>query len=194
MVFLRWMLRSIVLAAVLTAPLHPANADEVLTFQGLPTSIDDFSALQSAHNSPEGAAAMVVLAMLTFEQDAALGRALLAQCLIPTRVASAPAAPGGLKPNSDTEFYIDQFTRDPNIARSYILGTSPQNGYALPEILSIALSRNRLSVVSPSEVRVFVDTSGQPHPRPVYAVKGNDGQWRVDDFTSLSVGVFKPSN
>ncbi len=194
MVILRWMMcAAVLIASLLTLP-RPASADEVLTFPGLPASIDDFRADQVANNSPEGAAAMVVLAMLTFEQDAALGRALLAQCLIAARVVFAPTAPGGLTPNTDTEFYIDQFTRDPNIARSYVLGASPQNGYAVPETLSVALSRNRLSVVSPTEVRVFVDTSGQPQPRPVYTVKGDDGLWRVDDFTSLSVGVFKPSN
>ena len=192
MVFSRWVLCSAVLITCLISPMQTARADEVLTFPALPTSLDDFRAVQVANNSPEGIAALVVLAMLTFERDAALGRAFLAQCLIPARIASDASAPGSLKPNTDTEFYIDQFTRDPNIARSYILGASPQNGYTLPETLSIALSRNHLSKVSPTEIRVFVSTSGQPRPRPVYTVQGSDGQWRVDDFTSLSVGVYKP--
>ena len=50
--------------------------------------------------------------------------------------------------------------------------------------------RSKLGVMSYSGARDLCPRCS----RPVYAVKDGDGQWRGDDFLSLSVGVFKPAS
>ena len=84
---------------------------------------------------------------------------------------------------------------DPNIARSYVEGATPQNGYTVPEGqgYTFRFSRNRLSQVSETEVRVFVATSGQSSPRPVSMKRQPDGIWKAEESSSLFVGVYLPA-
>ncbi len=171
------------------------RADETLSLSGLPADIEEYLEIQQTMNTPEGAAGVLVLAMLANEQQPALARALFSVSLAQPQLVSGPNGYNGKQPDSTMRDHIDRLSRDPNIARSYILGATPQNGYAPPEgDLKMYMSRNRLSQISEDEVRVYVQTSGAGTPRPLVLKREADGIWRVLECSSLFVGIYRPSS
>lgn len=194
-------IRSIlVLAFILAGAMwnHPVLAEEsqIASFTALPGTLQEYQSAQAELNSPEGAASLFVLAMAAYENDANLSLSFMGAALTTDNVVSSTDGSGNKLPNPNFMYYVDrQLKVDPNIARSYFRGSDPAQGYLIPQgALEIALSRNRLSVVSDKQVRIYVTTSGAGTPRPITLVKESDGMWRVNDAGSLFVGVYAPGN
>ena len=170
-----------------------------VTLSSLPATIDDFLVLREAHgNNPAGTAALFVAAMIRYAEDQAAGLPMLVSILVNDNslLVAAQAGRGyrGYDLSANTRYLIDRLPPAPWISRSYIVGTSPENGYSLPEGgLRLAFSTNRYSQVSADEVRIFVACSGADSPRPLRLRRNSAGLWKVVEFSSLVVGIRQPA-
>ncbi len=182
-------LKTICVCLMFWASFHSlAWADEQHHFDALPQSVEAFSALQNTANTPEIGAALFVVAMLVVEQDEVLGEQLMVQSLTDANLT-------GDQLDTSMRDHLKRLERDPDIARSYVSGAKPDNGYRAPDEVGFTFkfSRNRYSVRSEIEVRVFVATSGAGTPRPVSLMRDSTGIWKVEEASSLFVGIYRPS-
>jgi hypothetical protein len=154
-----------------------------ITIQNLPISVEAYIALHARTAiSPEGGAAMLVVALLLFTRDEALGR----ECL----------AVAGARPPSprDIQFWRTQLGSAGHVPRSYIVGATPGNGYSLPPgPLAVEIVRNPYSGdESSGRCKVFAISSGADSPRPVTLLRNERGLWRGQEWSSLLSGVRLP--
>jgi len=170
------------------------QADQVISFKSIPTDIIEYQELQQTVNTPEGAAGLFIMAMLAQETSPHVSRAFMTLSLGQGQLVDGPNGYKGRQPDTTMSDHIKRLQNDPAIARSYVTGATPQNGYTLSEgDLTLYFTRNRLSVVTPDEIRVYVATSGAGTPRPVYMKRESDGIWRVAECSSLFVGIYAPA-
>jgi hypothetical protein len=170
------------------------RADQVVSFKGLPDSIPDYMEIQQSANTPEGAAGLFILGMLKQEVSPTMARAFMSLSLSSEQLVPGPNGYKGKQPDTTMNDHLKRLANDPDIARSYVTGSTPQNKYTPPPgDLTFYLTRNRLSVVSPTEVRVYVATSGAGTARPIYMKQESDGIWRVAECSSLFVGIYLPA-
>ena len=90
--------------------------------------------------------------------------------------------------------------RHPNdyIARSYVAGTSPHTGYFLPldttnSIVVIFRPQDKLvGSIESGEYKVFIWSTGADTARPIQLKRNAKGLWKVNEFSSLTVGIQAP--
>lgn len=177
---------------VAAAPMARAQASEDRVHLGfLPPTLQDFQHLQKGAVTPERGATLMILAMLVFEDYPAEAEKMVIEAITDDNLLIAADGTKSLMPHMKDHLY-KRLKLDPNIARSYVEGATPQNGYALPvgQGYTFRFSRNRLSQVSDTEVRVFVATSGQGTPRPISMKLQPSGVWKAEEGSSLFVGVY----
>jgi hypothetical protein len=163
----------------------------------LPATIEEFIALRDrvAHE-PQGGAALMVVALLVAAEDEALGASCLTVAVDRARLQESPSGYKGysLLP-ADHRRIKEQLRGRSFLARSYLRGTSPGDGYAPPPLpWTIDLATNPHSGDPASgTLKLFVASSGADSPRPI-AVKRNDkGIWKASEWSSLIVGIRAPA-
>lgn len=168
--------------------------EESVNLGSLPATLEDFEHLQAGAVTPERGVAMLILAMLVFEDYPQEAEKMVIHAITDNNLVVSAGGTKSLMPHMKDHLY-KRLELDPNIARSYVEGAAPQNGYSLPEGkgYTFHFSRNRLSVVSETEVRVFVATSGQESSRPVFMKLQPNGIWKAEESSSLFVGVYLPA-
>ncbi len=172
----------------------PAAADQVISFTDIPDTIPAYQELQQSANTPEGAAALFIVGMLKQESSPNMARAFMTLSLSNDQLVDGPNGYQGRQPDTTMNDHLKRLANDPAIARSYITGATPQNRYTLPAgDMTMYFTRNRLSEVTPDEIRVYVATSGAGTARPVYMKREGDGIWRVAECSSLFVGIYAPA-
>ena len=177
---------------VISVPMASAQTPEDRVHLGLlPPTLQDFQHLQKGATTPERGATMLILAMLVFEDYPDEAEKMVVEAITDDNLVIAADGTKSLMPHMKDHLY-KRLKLDPNIARSYVEGATPQNGYTLPQGAgyTFRFSRNRLSQVSDTEVRVFVATSGQGTSRPVSMKLQPDGIWKAEEGSSLFVGVY----
>ena len=165
----------------------------------LPKTLDDFIALRDdLAVTPEGGAVMMVLALAVYVEDpkARFGQDALVIAVDHSRL--TPKSDGYKGWNltvRDQQHIKRQMASNPWAPRSYFVGTSPGDGYRLPEPpYRFELSRNLYSGdESEGRVKLFVATSGAATPRPVSVQRNNRGLWKALEWSSLTVGVERPA-
>jgi hypothetical protein len=133
--------------------------------------------------TPQGAAAVVVYALMVRAQDRALGDEMLAD-LIGDRV--KPRLKG----------YLDHVDRRTHCVRSYAVGSRPDNDYKLDPTsvgLLFRTQTNHVGSVDSGEYKVFVCSSGMDSCSPMKMVRGTDGLWRANEMSSLAAMGCRPS-
>lgn len=160
----------------------------------LPPTLQDFEHLQKGAVTPERGATLLILAMLVFEDNPKEAEKMVIAAITDNNLNITEGGSKSLMPYMKDHLH-KRLAKDPNIARSYVEGATPQNGYALPvgQGYTFRFSRNRLSQVSDTQVRVFVATSGQSSPRPVFMKLQPNGIWKAEEVSSLFVGVYLPA-
>jgi hypothetical protein len=84
--------------------------------------------------------------------------------------------------------------RKPYVARSYLLGATPANDYQPARPLRVTWQRHSQPQPAPGRIRVMLVSSGADRPRPVTLRQDGDGLWKVDEASSLFVGVRAPGS
>lgn len=159
-----------------------------------PQSVDDFVALRDAvAKTPQGGAAMMVVALLTFAGDEALGQPCLTVAVDRGRLHEGYK--GWQLHKSDMRRIEEQIARQPYLPQSYIKGATPENGYTLPAPpYTFEFSDNAYSGDPASGTyRVFVACSGAASPRPATLKRNDKGFWKASEWSSLVVGVQAPA-
>jgi hypothetical protein len=176
--------------------LIPAQVSETPVELGkLPKTMDEFIALRNElAETPEGGAAVFVAATVVYSKNADLGTDMFTVALDRSRLRESAGGYKGFAPAGAFMSYPEQYIQSkPYIARSYITGTSPENGYTLPSPpLTVRVSRNKYSEQGNGDVKVFVQCSGADSPRPVTLRKNNRGIWKAVNVNSLFVGIRPP--
>jgi hypothetical protein len=166
----------------------------------LPTNIDEFKVLRDELAiTPEGGAAMFVIALKLFVEDPQLGLS----CLIMQReindltASNAPGSYMGYMLNA-SEFSLmkSQLAKQPYIPASYFVGTTPQNSYSIPTGgFEMDITTNPYSGDPNSgKVKLFIRSSGADMSRPVAMVRNDKGLWKVKEYSSLIVGIKKSAS
>lgn len=82
------------------------------------------------------------------------------------------------------------------IARSYVAGTTPDNGYEIPENSSICVKfrpqEDMVGSIESGDYKVFIWCSGADTARPLRLKRNVKGLWKVYEFSSLTVGIRAP--
>ncbi|PIE52661.1 hypothetical protein CSA37_05365 [Candidatus Fermentibacteria bacterium] len=148
----------------------------------VPETLEDFrEMLPELQQSPEGAAVACILALKILASNTEAGTTAL-QLLDPDVA------------RYRLDLAVRQLAKLPVMMNSYFLGTSPEEGYALPEQLSAEFTTNKYSG-SPEEgsVKLFTACSGASSSRPVTVRRLDNGKWYPYEWSSLIVGVIAPS-
>jgi hypothetical protein len=166
-------------------------------FDRIPGSIDDFVALRNqVATTPQGGAAMMVVALLAYVEDKELGQQCLAVAVDRGRLSEGPKGYKGWQlSNRDLQFLRNQLSGKAYLPRSYIEGTTPENGYELAASpYAVECTDNQYSGdVDSGMYKVFVACSGAATPRPVTVKANNKGIWKASEWSSLIVGVQPPA-
>lgn len=161
---------------------------------GSPVTLESFLEYRDqVADTPEGGAAVLLQALLLYAEDQTLGHDAMVIALDRCRLRENEEGYRGFSPAGDVEDYLERYIMSrPYIARSYVVGTSPQTQYELPQDREISVSRNSSSEIAPDRVKVFIASSGADSPRPVTLIRNNRGVWKASELSSLFVGVRPP--
>ncbi|GBF51968.1 signal peptide [Leptospira ryugenii] len=167
-----------------------------MSFPQVPGSITEFETLQTQlGTSPEGAVALMVLAIHLYGKDSQLGnQAIITAILKKNRQKSSkPTAYKGEDLGNGDRYLIGQLDKYKMLATGYFKGAEPGNGYTASTPLTVETFTNPYSGDEASgKIKLFVATKGASSYRPVTVEKESDGIWRAKEFSSLCVGMMPP--
>lgn len=160
----------------------------------LPATVEAFVAWRdTVAQEPEGGMAVFVVAQAVYAKDKALGLKFLAVAVDQYHLVAGNDGVKGkqLSPIRQRECK-DRIGRKPYAARAYFADTSPENGYTLPAD-GLEIKYTRVEDAGENRSKVFVDCTGADNPRPIVLQRNNRGIWKAWEFSSLQLGVKKPT-
>ncbi|MDF1667734.1 MAG: hypothetical protein P1V97_38715 [Planctomycetota bacterium] len=188
---MRILLATVLLFALTTPAL--AQGKDSITIKAMPKTNEEFVKLRdSTATTPEGGAAMFVLAMMAWEKDKDVGEPFFTIALDKGQLKKGKGGYKGYAPGNSAMFLIKRIDGKKVFSKSYLDGTSPKKGYAAKAPFKFKFMRNKYSKLSNGDIKVFVYCSGADSPRPCRLRKNNRGLWKVVEFSSLVVGMRKP--
>ena len=144
------------------------NDSAVITFPGVPETLEQFRALpQAAQATPFDTAALTVLAF----------------CMYPANRETALAALDALRgprPLSELEkqFIADRFMDGKTyVPRSYFDGATPQNDYTPAQPLTLRISAGPYAYQNEGYAKLDLRSGGADSPRQVLLRLAKDGKW-----------------
>ncbi|PHS28325.1 MAG: hypothetical protein COA85_03700 [Robiginitomaculum sp.] len=178
------MKRTTILTAAIFGMSVSAHADQTMTIPGALPSANACESSWAGAQSPEAAATVFIAALITYQFDKAIAR----DCM--TRIVDSSYLSNG-KLSYDLEYLIEVgIDRHSEIARSYVSGAIPDNGYTLPKKpWVIHFTRDKRFDLGNKQYRVKVYTSGQPSSRPITMRRDENGHYRINEASTLFVGV-----
>ena len=163
----------------------------------LPQSLAEFVALRDRlARTPQGGAAMMIVALLLYAGDRALGTPCLAAAVDPARLEAGDGGYQGQQLHRLAMLRIEeQVEAQGYLPRSYLQGATPENGYRLPAPpYTLAFADNPYSGdAAAGTYKLFVSCSGAASPRPVTVSRDAHGLWQAREWSSLIVGVREPA-
>ena len=177
-----------------STPISATQTENTVEISRLPQNIDEFVEVRdNVSNTPEGGAAMFIVACMIYVQDNDV--APLTVAVAKNRLQEDSKGYKGYTIHlSDLRLIKDQLKRYPFLPNSYVLGTSPQDGYSLSnKSLKFSFSTNKYSgSEEEGNIKLFVPSSGADSPRPIKVTRNDKGLWKADEWSSLLVGIRTP--
>jgi hypothetical protein len=167
---------------------------QTISIPSIPASVEEFISIRNQiATSPEGGAAVFVLAMILFDRDEKLGVEALTVALDRSNLREDMNGYKGFSPGINLSYHIDRFSRNSYWGRAYIEGTSPENQYTLPPVpLQLSIGRNSYSEQKNGDVKVFIKCSGADNPRPISMRVNDKGLWKAVECSSMFLGMRAP--
>lgn len=171
-----------------------ASSDETVEIPALPTTLEEFLSLRNdIATSPHGGVVIYVVALVLYSENTDLGLQCLTVAVDASELTDGDIYKGKSPSRMRLRELKDRVAPKPYVARSYVLGTSPENKYVLPSgPLSIKIRHQAVDVITDERAKLFVYSSGADSPRPVTVKKNNRGLWKASSYSSLDVGVRPP--
>ena len=165
-----------------------------ITIKTLPSSIDEFVQLRDQiAKTPEGGAAILLLALKIFADNEQLGKQCLVVASDRSRLQEGDDYKGYSIVHSDMNLLSSQLSKYPNIPNSYIEGASPENNYSVTLPFVYTFSRQKYSGdESEGVIKIFVKCYGADIDRPIQLTRNNRGLWKATNWSSIIVGIKKP--
>lgn len=189
-------MRTLLLATAITFALTTpalAQGKDSITIKAMPKTNEEFVKLRNAQaTTPEGGAAMFLLAMLAWEKDKDLGEPFFTIALDKGQLKKGKGGYKGYAPGNSAMFLIKRIDGKKVFPKAYVKGTTTKAGYAAKAPFTFKFMRNKHSKQTNGDIKVYVYCSGADTPRPVRLRKNNRGLWKVVEFSSLVVGMKKP--
>ena len=142
-------------------------SQQSFTFQAIPQNAAELAALpEAALTSPFQAAALTVLALMRYVQDAQAGIELLNHLKGPQ-----PLSP------YEQQFLRDRLRDKLYLPNSYFAGATPQNNYIPSLPLTITVMEDPYSYAEAGYAKLLVRSSGADQPRPIKLRAKGQTQW-----------------
>lgn len=165
-----------------------------IIIKSIPGTVDDFLKIRdSIAKTPEGGAAVMILALLIYTKDEELGKKCLTIAISLDLLTEGNYYKGYQVNASNMSLIRSQLKKESQIPRSYIKGAVPDNGYTIPEgdiVLDFFITKYSGDMGS-GLYKVFVECSGAS-ARPVTLKINDKGLWKAYEWSSLIVGVQAP--
>lgn len=152
-----------------------------VVFTKLPDTYEEFVQLPQAQlSTPFDTAAMVVLALCFYPQDAELSKRMYA-FVSGSRAIS----------NAEYSFIKDRFRDADYVPRSYFKGAVPGNCYKPSEPYTVTVKENPYTYQNEGYAKMFLTSGGADSDRFVMLRKADDGKWYLWEQFIL-VGIRAP--
>lgn len=158
-----------------------------------PGTIEEFIELRNKiAKTPEGGAAILMLAIKIYDSNKELGKKCLVVAADKSRLQEGGDYKGRQLFIRDMNLIEKMTLKYKNIMNSYIEGSSPQNGYKvkLPYVYHFSSNPSSGDPLS-GKYKIFVKCSGASSPRPIGLSKNNRGYWKATSWGSLLAGMMK---
>ncbi len=161
-----------------------------VSVKAIPGNADEFSELTAEMpNTPEGAAARMVLALTLYCADQGAGEIVLTMVVHPGQL--APGSGESKLSKRSLDLIKNQIGGRPNRMHSYFTGTSPEQSYQLPQPpYSLEFTTNPHSGrAEEGRIKLFIKSSGADSPRPITVQTDSSGTWKAAEWSSLLSGI-----
>ena len=143
------------------------GAAETFTFQSIPTSAAELSALpEAALATPFQTAALTILALCHYADDPTAAIDMLNFLKGPT-----PLSP------YEQQFLRDRLAGKGHVPRSFFAGATVQNNYTPTLPLTVTVMDNPYSYAEAGYAKLLIQSSGADQARPIQLRQKGQGQW-----------------
>ncbi len=182
------------IAALISFSLIELNAQTVKIKEAIVT-VDKFLEIRDKiATTPEGGAAIFLLALKVYTDDPKLGKQCLVIAVDQDNLQKGDIYKGFELLNPDMDYIKRQIIeKNRKLPNSYITGSSPENGYdaKLPYTFEF-MSNPSSGDAASGTFKIFVKCSGDDSPRSLTLKKNNRGLWKASEWNSLLTGIKKP--
>ena len=137
---------------------------------------------------PEKAIMYYLIAALNIEKDPELAEAMMTVVVSKIDCLDDGSSPSGLKLGRSAKYYIGQFKKNPNIARSYVGGTNTNKYKYSKSNLTMTVVRKEKQAKG---LKIFIQSGGKDLATPVHLRENAQGQWKLTNYSSICTGVKK---
>ena len=153
------------------------------------TSFSKFkSSWEKDAGKPENSIMYYLMAALMVEKDPKLAEAMMTVVVSKRDCLESGSSPSGLKLGKSAKYYIGQFKKNPNIARSYVGGTNTNNYKYSKSNLTMTVDRKEKQAKG---VKIFIQSGGKDLATPISLRENAKGQWKLTNYSSICTGVKK---
>ncbi len=167
-------------------------SQKTVTIGQVPSSVDEFIQMRNTiSKTPEGGAAMFILATKLYIENEELGK----KCLV-IAADRSELRKGDVYKGFDLASWHtinSQVAKNNLVANSYIQGSSPENGYKVELPYKMVFKTGTYSGdPATGKIKIFVECSGADSDRPIHMVKNDKGLWKTSKWSSLFAGLRPP--
>lgn len=157
-----------------------------------PGNIDDFVTLRNAVAvTPDGGAAMFLLALKIYAENPKLGKKCLVVSVHKSLLKEGKVYKGYKLADPDMDLIKRNIGNNKLIPNSYVIGSEPQNNYTVKLPYEYDMTVNLLGKVK-DETKVSVKCSGADSKRQLMLKKNNRGYWKVTKWSSVLANIKAP--
>jgi len=153
------------------------------------TSFSKFkSEWEKDSKKPENSIMYYLIAALNIEKDPKLAEAMMTVVVSKNDCMDYGGSPSGLKLGKSAKYYIGQFKKNANIARSYVGGTNTNKYKFSKNSLTMTVVKKEKQAKG---VKIFIQSGGKDLATPVHLRVNSQGQWKLTNYSSICTGVKK---
>jgi hypothetical protein len=157
-----------------------------------PKTVDDFVSLRNAIAiTPEGGAAMFLLALKIYADNPKLGEKCLVISVHKSLLQKGKTYKGYKLADSDMDLIKRNIENNKLIPNSYISGANPENGYTVKLPYEYDLSVNLIGKTD-AGTKVMVKSSGASNKRSIAVKKNNRGYWKATLWATVLADIKPP--